>query len=117
MDTASDMQPGPALDRAVAEAMGWAMASGAEQLVGFVGREGLKSFASEELLVAIKNQILFAHPLGGGTAFGYETTILADRGRAAGEGCAEASRDAGGWQMPHAMSLLVLAVKRWRDGQ
>ena len=53
-------------------------AGGADRLAGFLAGERLSPFVSKELLALIENPIRFRHPGGGGVAFGYPATILAD---------------------------------------
>lgn len=51
---------------------------GAGQLSGFLAGKTLSPFVSKELLLLSENPIKFRHPGGGGIAFGYPATILAD---------------------------------------
>ncbi|MDM3533609.1 P63C domain-containing protein [Serratia marcescens] len=49
-----------------------------ERLLNFVGGERIKPFINNDILVLIENPIKFRHRTGGGVAFGYPATILAD---------------------------------------
>ncbi|NGY06152.1 hypothetical protein G7Y85_15370 [Solimonas terrae] len=53
-------------------------AGGADRLTGFMSGKGLSPFASNDLLALIQAPIKFRHQGGGGIAFGYPATILAD---------------------------------------
>jgi hypothetical protein len=51
---------------------------GADRLSGFLAGKTLSPFVSKDLLLLIERPIKFRHPGGGGFAFGYPATILAD---------------------------------------
>lgn len=53
-------------------------AGAAERLINFVGGDRIKPFINNDVLVMIENPIKFRHRTGGGVAFGYPATILAD---------------------------------------
>ncbi|WP_368750305.1 P63C domain-containing protein [Klebsiella aerogenes] len=49
-----------------------------ERLLNFVGGDRIKPFLNNDVLPLIETPIKFKHPGGGGVAFGYPATILAD---------------------------------------
>ncbi|MBD8260471.1 P63C domain-containing protein [Pantoea agglomerans] len=49
-----------------------------ERLLNFVGGDRIKPFINNDVLPLIENPIKFRHRSGGGIAFGYPATILAD---------------------------------------
>lgn len=49
-----------------------------ERLLNFVGGDRIKPFLNNDILPLIETPIKFKHPGGGGIAFGYPATILAD---------------------------------------
>lgn len=51
---------------------------GADRLTGFALGKGMSPFINNEMLALIRNPIRFTHSGGGGTAFGYPATLLAD---------------------------------------
>ncbi len=53
-------------------------AAGGDRLGKFASGKNIEPFISKDLLAAIENPIKFRHPGGGGVAFGYPATILAD---------------------------------------
>lgn len=53
-------------------------AGGADRLTGFLSGKGISPFVGNDLAVLIANPIKFKTSLGGGVAFGYPATILAD---------------------------------------
>lgn len=52
--------------------------TGTERLLNFVGGERIKPFLNNDILPLIEKPIKFRHRTGGGVAFGYPATILAD---------------------------------------
>ena len=50
---------------------------GGDRITKFIGGKGIKPFVSDELEAVIKNPIQFT-PTSGGTAYGYEATILVE---------------------------------------
>jgi len=64
--------------RGLIKALGMSTGSGGDdRVVSFLGQSRFNDFASKELRVMSKSPIKFKLP-GGGTAFGYEATILVD---------------------------------------
>ncbi|MCW0507214.1 P63C domain-containing protein [Aeromonas piscicola] len=63
--------------RGIVSGLGMSTAA-AERLINFVGSERLKPFINNEIMPLIENPIKFRHRSGGGVAFGYPATILAD---------------------------------------
>jgi len=57
---------------------GTAGRGGGDRLAKFVATKALAPFVSEQLAEMIKNPIRFQVPTGGGIAYGYEATLLAD---------------------------------------
>ena len=58
---------------------GLGMSGGAaDRLLNFVGGDRIKPFLNNDILPVIENPIKFRHKTGGGVAFGYPATILAD---------------------------------------
>lgn len=51
---------------------------GSDRLAAFLGGKTISTFVSNDLLLVIDNPIKFRHPGGGGIAYGYPATILAD---------------------------------------
>lgn len=51
---------------------------GADRLTGFAMGKGISPFINKDVLPLIENPIKFRHSSGGGVAFGYPATILAD---------------------------------------
>lgn len=51
---------------------------GADRLTGFAGGKGISPFINNDMMALIKNPIKFAHSGGGGVAYGYPATLLAD---------------------------------------
>lgn len=49
-----------------------------ERLLNFVGGDRIKPFINNEILALIEKPLKFRHRTGGGVAFGYPATILAD---------------------------------------
>lgn len=64
--------------RGMYSGLGWGGSSGGERLLNFIGGERIKPFLNNDILPAIETPIKFRHPGGGGVAFGYPATILAD---------------------------------------
>lgn len=58
--------------------LGWSGSAGGDRLLNFIGGERVKPYINNDILPAIENPIKFRHPGGGGAAFGYPATILAD---------------------------------------
>jgi len=65
------------LIRALGMSRGSSSKTGGDRLTGFLGGKALNAFISKELADASNNPIKFTPPHGG-SAFGYEATILAD---------------------------------------
>ena len=57
---------------------GGASSGGGDRLVAFVTTKSISHHINNDLMVAINNPIKFVHPSGGGVAFGYQATLLAD---------------------------------------
>jgi hypothetical protein len=53
-------------------------AGGGDMLTGFLQGKGISPYVSDELLNKVANPIKFKAPHGGGVAYGYPATILAD---------------------------------------
>ena len=51
---------------------------GADRLTGFAAGKGISPFINNEMMALIRNPIKFRHSGGGGVAFGYPATLLAD---------------------------------------
>lgn len=51
---------------------------GADRLTGFAAGKGISPFINKEIMPLIQNPIRFRHSSGGGVAFGYPATLLAD---------------------------------------
>ena len=51
---------------------------GADRLTGFAGGKGISSFINNDMMLLIEHPIRFRHSTGGGVAFGYPATLLAD---------------------------------------
>ncbi|SET67015.1 P63C domain-containing protein [Stenotrophomonas indicatrix] len=51
---------------------------GADRLTGFAVGKGISPFINNEMMLLIQNPIRFRHNSGGGVAFGYPATLLAD---------------------------------------
>ncbi len=51
---------------------------GADRLTGFAVGKGISPFINNEMMLLIQNPIRFRHSSGGGVAFGYPATLLAD---------------------------------------
>lgn len=51
---------------------------GADRLTGFAAGKGVSPFINNEMSLLIQNPIKFAHSGGGGAAYGYPATLLAD---------------------------------------
>ncbi len=51
---------------------------GADRLTGFAGGKGISPFVNNDMMVLIQNPIKFTHSTGGGVAYGYPATLLAD---------------------------------------
>lgn len=51
---------------------------GADRLTGFAGGKGVSPFINKEMMALIQNPIKFTHRGGGGAAYGYPATLLAD---------------------------------------
>lgn len=52
--------------------------SGDARHIAFLESGGIKPFVNNDLLVVLKNPIKFRHSQGGGVAYGYPATVLAD---------------------------------------
>ena len=57
---------------------GTAGRGGGDRLARFINTKSIRPYVSNELGVVIKNPIKFNTPAGGGVAYGYEATVLAD---------------------------------------
>ena len=55
-----------------------ASTGGGDRLASFIGSKSISPHINNELLLAINNPVKFVHPSGGGPAFGYPATLLAD---------------------------------------
>lgn len=55
-----------------------ALTGGGDRLTSFVSSKSISPHVNNELTLAINNPIKFVHPGGGGVAFGYPATLLAD---------------------------------------
>ncbi|MCG6540169.1 P63C domain-containing protein [Pseudomonas sp. KSR10] len=53
-------------------------AGGADRLTNFARGKGISPFINNDLMLLIENPIKFTHSGGGGVAFGYPATLLAD---------------------------------------
>lgn len=51
---------------------------GADRLTGFAGGKAVSPFINNEMMALIQNPIKFSHSGGGGVAYGYPATLLAD---------------------------------------
>lgn len=52
--------------------------AGADRLTAFAAGKGISAFVSNELMALLQNPIKFHHSGGGGIAYGYPATLLAD---------------------------------------
>lgn len=62
----------------LAMSRGGGPSEGGDRLAVFLGGKAISPFVSNDLMLAIQNPIRFKNPSGGGAAFGYPATILAD---------------------------------------
>lgn len=64
--------------RGMYSGLGWSGSAGGERLLNFIGGDRIKPYINNDILPTIETPIKFKHPGGGGIAYGYPATILAD---------------------------------------